>query len=273
MTLLLNSDITNKVNTHIRGKIARIGGRVDQLLEYKNCSVKDINVKDGGYGAILNIIEKKSIVERYKSAKEILFQELRFILRGSSYPRDRKTELLDMHFAFNNKKIKHYFDACISSNVIEHSPNPIFLLLNFYYITKRGGYQYHAIPNYEYTWDSTRKPTSIEHLISDFENGMWVEDKSHNDDYIQAAITISGWQKKLHEKYPISYPFIHFHVFNIQNTRELFEFIFEDVTVDVIRNEKFGDNLVIFKNEFNAKFRANYLPLVDKYLNGKIIQP
>jgi hypothetical protein len=266
MSLLLQSGIEKKVEQYIKGSVARVGGRVDQLVNYRKCKITDINVKDGGFGEVRNGGDVQSIISFYKTFKQQLRQEILWILIGNRIRRDRKTELLDMHFAFRNKKYQHCFDASISSNVIEHSPNPIFLLLNFYFITRENGYQFHAIPNYRYTYDSYRKPTKIEHLMNDFENMTWFEDTSHNSDYINSAIVKSGWQKAFHEKYPVSYPFMHFHVFDEKNVREMAEFMFEEVTVDIIRNDKFGDNLLIFRNKLNANFQLKYASKLDEYL-------
>ena len=54
MSLLLNSNIEEKIKRHIVGKIARVGGSVNQLLTYQNCVVEDINLVDGGYGIVRN---------------------------------------------------------------------------------------------------------------------------------------------------------------------------------------------------------------------------
>jgi hypothetical protein len=170
-----------------------------------------------------------------------------------------------MHDAVKFKELEGRFDAVISSNVIEHSPNPIFLLLNFYFITRKNGYQFHAIPHYKYTYDIYRLTTTLEHMIHDFENETWIEDTSHNEDYIQSAIIKHGWQKKFHEKYPITYPFIHYHVFDENITREIAEFLFEDVTVDIYKSETHSDNVIIFRNSLNKRFMEKYARFIDKY--------
>jgi len=262
MSLLLHSDIETKVNTLLKGNIARVGGRMGQLFQYKNCKVTDINVIDGGYGKVHRGLNLKSF---YKSTKQQIRQELLWMYKGESEPRDRKTILLDMHFAMQNNNLHHKFAATISSNVLEHSPNPIYLLLNFHFITKENGWQFHAIPNYRYTFDCHRKPTPIEHLIEDFEKKIWFDDTSHNSDYIQSAIEKHGWQKSFHEKYPVSYPFMHFHVFDENNVRKLAEFMFEDVTVDILKNEKFGDNMLLVRNKLKPKFIEKYKSLLNDY--------
>lgn len=55
-------------------------------------------------------------------------------------------------------RVHFRYDAAILSNLTGHSPNPIWLLLNFYCITRKTGHQFHAIPHYAYTCDRFRKP-------------------------------------------------------------------------------------------------------------------
>lgn len=265
MALLHNTEIQSIVNSKIHGKIARVGGRMNQLLEYKNCRVTDINIVDGGYGMVRNKFSMQNLKSFYKAKRRQLRQEIWWMMYGEREMRDRKTIILDMHFAMLNRSLATKFDCSISSNVIEHSPNPIWFLLNFHYITSENGYQYHAIPNYRYTFDQYRKPTKLQHLIDDFEQMLWFDDTTHNQDYVMSAVEKHGHQKPFHEKYPVSYPFIHFHVFDEYNTAELMRFMFSDVTVDVIKSEKFNDNIVIFRNKLNDDFVNKYAVHIEKF--------
>lgn len=258
MSLLLNTDIESKVNSLLYGKIARIGGRMNQLFKYKNCSITDINVIDGGYGKVRSGFD-------FKASKRKIRQEISWMMHGEREQRDRKTILLDMHYAMREEKLHQKFDAAISSNVIEHSPNPIFLLLNIFFITKENGWQFHAIPNYRYTFDEFRKPTPVDHMIEDFEKKIWFSDTTHNADYTQSAIEKNGWQKAFHEKYPVAYPYMHFHVFDENNVRELAEFMFEEVIVDLLKDEKHADNLLLVKNKLRPEFAEKYLPRMSDY--------
>lgn len=245
--------------------MARVGGAVNQLVHYDNCVVEDINVSDGGYGsvgkigAILDVRKNARILKRYIS------QEIDFFKEGYRVSRDRKTIILDLHEAFSKPYLKSKYDCSISSNMIEHSPNPIFLLLNFYYITKADGFQFHAIPNYKYTYDCYRKPTTLNHMIRDFKQKMNEDDVSHTIDYYRSAVVKHGWQKKYHQTYPLSYPYIHFHVFDEHNTRDLIEFMFEDVVIDVIKTDQFSDNVIVFKNRLNSGFISKFGKIAGLY--------
>jgi hypothetical protein len=266
MSLELKTDIEKQIHDKIRGKVARIGAAVDELIDYRDCRVTDINMIDGGFGQVRKLDGIRSIRHIWKTAKRYAKQEVMHALHGEKICRDRKTVILDMHTASEHPELSHKFDACISSNVLEHSFNPILLLLNFYYVTKKDGYQYHAIPHCRYIYDKLRPPTKIEHLIEDFTNKTDKNDTTHNREYIELAVNKNpGYPKKFHETYPVAYPVMHFHVFDENNTRELFGLMFEEVTNDILLEPKFSDNVVIFKNRLNDDFIDKHGKTIKEY--------
>lgn len=262
MPLLIDTDIDSLVRTNIRGLIARAGGTVDQLIDYKRCVVEDINIPDGGFGKICGAGPSAGVRSVLTAMRKTVKQEVRFCMRGPRVPRDRKTIVMDMHQAHTAGVLQNKYDCSVSSNLIEHSPNSIWLLLNFYFITRKNGYQFHAIPNYRYTYDRFRTPTTLEHMIEDFENHADASDMSHVEDYRQSAIEKDGWQRRFHEEYPMEYPFIHFHVFDEHNTKALLEYVFEDVVVDVYKTDRFSDNVVFFRNSLNPRFSERHKGLL-----------
>lgn len=269
MSLLYKSNIPALLNKNIKGHIARVGGSVNQILIYSDeMLVQDINILDGGFGSIKGVSQGATILEFLKILARKLKQEVRRLVHGNKIPLDRSTIELDLHYASQRSDLFDKYDSIISSNVLEHSPNVIFFLINFHLLTKKNGWQYHAIPNYRYTYDKHRVPTKLSHFIADFESRASFSDAAHNLDYVQSAIEKDGWQREFHQRYPIKYPFIHFHVFDEKNTNELFSYIFEDVSVDVISNEDFGDNLVFCRNRLKNSFYEKYRTLIDEIKDG-----
>ena len=265
MALLLNTDIQSKIKKDIRGKVARIGGSVNQLMDYTDIKVTDINVIDGGFGYVKRLRDIKSLRNLAGTVIRYAKQEYKRIVYGKKFPLDRKTIILDLHEAYNRLDIKHKYDACMTSNVVEHAPNPIFFLLNCYFITKIGGYQYHAIPHYKYTYDMYRKPTPFEHFIEDFEKKTDLNDTTHVEDYTMSAIIKHGWQRKFHSAYPVAYPFMHHHVYDENVVKKLAEYMFEEVTNDVLKTNEYSDNIVIFKNTLNSNFLNKHKDLINEY--------
>ncbi|MBU0620425.1 MAG: class I SAM-dependent methyltransferase [Gammaproteobacteria bacterium] len=262
MSLLLGTDIDKQVEANIRGFVARAGGTVDQLVDYKHCRIEDINIPDGGFGKVLQSTDGRTIGKLLSVLKRYIKQEFKYRVHGARIPRDRKTVVLDMHDAHAKPELHNRYDVSISSNLLEHSPNPIWLLLNFYFITRKGGYQFHALPHYAYTYDRFREPTPLEHLIEDFEKQTGYGDTTHTEDYRQSAVVKDGWQRKFHENYPLEYPFIHFHVFDEHNTKALLSYVFQEVTSDICKTERFSDNVVIFRNTLNPVFADKYRDLL-----------
>lgn len=262
MPLLLGTDIDNLVERNIHGFVARAGGTVDQLVKYEKCRVEDINIPDGGFGKVLQSGSNATSGKILSVVKRYLKQEFKFLAHGPRIPRDRKTIVVDMHDAHTKPELHHRYDAAISSNLLEHSPNPIWLLLNFYFITRKTGFQFHAIPHYKYTYDRFREPTPLEHLIEDFENRTGYGDTTHVEDYRQSAVEKDGWQRQFHEKYPLTYPYIHFHVFDEHNSKALLAYIFQDVTADIYKTDRFSDNVVLCSNTLNPDFAVKYKDLL-----------
>ncbi len=265
MALLLNTDIEARIHKHIRGKVARIGGSVNQMMDYEGIDVIDINVLDGGFGYVKKIRDIRSFRNLLGTIQRFVKQEYKRFRYGKKFGLDRKTIILDMHDAHTRLDLKHTFDASITSNVVEHAPNPLLFLLNCYFITKKGGYQYHAIPHYKYTYDMYRKPTPFQEFIDDFEKKTGLDDTTHVDDYIQSAIIKHGWQRKFHSEYPVAYPFMHHHVYDEDIVRQLGNYIFEEVTNDIYKTDFHSDNVIIFKNTLNKEFLKKHMNLINEY--------
>jgi hypothetical protein len=269
MGLILNSGLDKLVRAHIRGSLLRIGGNVNQLIDYRSCRVTDMNVLDGGYGAVASL-SIRSVKRSLRNIIKLGVQELRFLRQGPRVVRDRNVILCDAHWAYRRTSLHRRFDSVISSNMIEHSPNPIWLLYNLHLLAKESGYQFHAIPHCKFTFDMFREPTSIDHLINDFVNKTGMADLTHNHDYYESAVVKHGWQRNFHERYPVTYPYIHFHVFDEQTVQDLCGLMFVDVCNDIIRTEEFGDNVVLYRNNLNPEFVAKFGGLLHDYPSGTI---
>lgn len=267
MALLCGTDIDKKVNNLITGSTARIGGTVNQLLEYKNCTVVDINIK-----CDKKIKYGESIIGKLRYLYSLLKQERLFKRNGWAQVRDSQTIYFDIHNAAKVSEYHKSFDSMISSNVAEHSFNAIYFFLNTWLITKESGWQFHAIPCNRFTFDRFRSTTTLEHFIEDFEKGRIEEDPTDADlhfaDFQQSAIK-ADWPVHEYEK---RLPFLHYHVFDEINTHELLSLMFEDVTTDVIKVPgKFSDVVVLFRNKLRSEFVEKYRNLI-KNLYGISIE-
>jgi len=78
------------------------------------------------------------------------------------------------------KNIKDKYDFVVTSHVIEHIANPIKAIKSWSdNILVSGGYILSVIPDYRYCFDRKRPITSIEHIVSDYNNNVNEDDKTH----------------------------------------------------------------------------------------------
>jgi hypothetical protein len=226
--------------------------------------VDDFNILEDQWGAVkwgrfMTLAHKFRMIRRY------LRQEISYALKGPAVPRDRKTRILDIHTAHRYDDLRGRYDALLSSNLLEHSPNPIFMLLNFHFMTNDDGWQFHAIPHYRYTYDVYREPTSLDHMIQDFVGHADASDASHVADYLQSAVERHGYMREFYRHHPVAFPYIHFHVFDEANTRALMEFMFEEVVNDLLTTPRFSDNVVLFRNRLKSSFARDYSQVIVGY--------
>lgn len=78
-------------------------------------------------------------------------------------------------------------DYVASSHVLEHVANPIAALAEWYRVLRPGGIIYLVVPDRRYTFDHRRPPTTIAHLIEDFEKGTTPVDPTHIDDFVDGV--------------------------------------------------------------------------------------
>jgi hypothetical protein len=88
------------------------------------------------------------------------------------------------------KAINTKYDFVVTSHVIEHLANPIKAIKSWSdNIIKTNGYILSIIPDYRFCFDRNRPLTSIEHLLSDFNNDTSEDDTTH----IEEQKTLHDW--------------------------------------------------------------------------------
>jgi SAM-dependent methyltransferase len=71
------------------------------------------------------------------------------------------------------------YDFILSSHVLEHVANPIRALAEWIRVLKVGGVMILVVPHKQGTFDHRRPITTLEHLVSDFEQGTLENDMTH----------------------------------------------------------------------------------------------
>lgn len=117
-------------------------------------------------------------------------------------------------------------DFVMSSHTIEHLTNPIKAISEWRRILKKGGVFYASIPYYEKTFDRNRKPTVMEHFLSDYEKGVGLDDDTHTEEFLRDFdVSMDGsfsnrddWYETYRTNPKI---YTHYHVFDKDNVEML----------------------------------------------------
>jgi SAM-dependent methyltransferase len=144
----------------------------------------------------------------------------------------------------------YYGDACelpyldsslryvATSHVLEHVANPLAAIAEWYRVLRHNGIIYAVIPDWRRTFDHTRHPTSLQHLLDDYRKGVTQSDGTHIDDFAlgvdwgmfspgtkedavesERAALASVYHRSVDAGLEIN---IHFHVFNSEVARGMF---------------------------------------------------
>lgn len=136
--------------------------------------------------------------------------------------------------------LRKKFDFVYSSHSLEHSPNPIFTLSEYFRVVQNGGYIYTIIPNKDFTYDSKRMTTPFEFLRSKFEDGIFQFTPDEARDVVFNTIGHPLYAGK-GEDFAMSIlannsGIHHFYTFDVLNTSQIIDYC----------NLKFGCQLVYY---------------------------
>ncbi len=113
-------------------------------------------------------------------------------------------------------------DFCVSSNVVEHHPNPLYFLLEQLRVIKQNGILYVAIPNKEKTYDRGRVTTPVDLLEKRFLNFDFSLDFNLALDIVKNSIGHADYlnQGESMAKKIIEHPdgHHHFYTFDVNST-------------------------------------------------------
>ena len=168
-------------------------------------------------------------------------------------------------------------DFVIANQILEHLPNPIKALTEFYRVLKTGGILYLSIPDKKYTFDEERPITPLSHITDDYKKNASIESNpSHYEE----------WTKLVEEKRPIDSPLrwkledilnvgcaIHFHVWTPESIVEIFNYLKNDIKIPFFLKDyyyKNGESPFIFVLEKVPFCEDIDMPLKEKYSIFKI---
>jgi SAM-dependent methyltransferase len=119
------------------------------------------------------------------------------------------------------------YDFVLSSHNLEHFANPVKALREWRRVTRPGGGLILVLPNYAKTFDHRRVPTTVEHMLQDYERNTQEDDLSHLSEILEAhdlSMDPGGGSAEDFRTRSLSNltnRCLHHHVFNESNSREL----------------------------------------------------
>lgn len=170
-------------------------------------------------------------------------------------------------------------DFLIANHLLEHLPNPIKAMENFYRILKTDGILYLTIPDKRYTFDCERPTTTLSHLIDDFKKGTKEEDDiKHYEEWFALVEMKRPAQSRWNlEDLVANRCTIHFHAWLPESILELLNYMKNNLGVyfqlqDYYYQKGNADIVFILKRVNNyAPFPDFPAQLKEKYSLARII--
>lgn len=116
-------------------------------------------------------------------------------------------------------------DFVIASHVLEHMPQPLSTLVNWYQSLAPGGVLILKVPDKRYTFDSRRPRTPLSHLIDDEAPGGF-DKRAHFAEWVEYVEGkergTTPWEHETNRLLELDYS-IHYHAWIDEDVRELLE--------------------------------------------------
>lgn len=119
------------------------------------------------------------------------------------------------------------YDFILSSHNLEHIANPVKALREWQRIARPGGGLILVLPNYAKTFDHRREPTTVSHMLDDFNRETREDDLTHLPEILQlhdlSMDPPAGTAKEFRQRSLDNFTnrCLHHHVFNENNSKEL----------------------------------------------------
>jgi SAM-dependent methyltransferase len=88
-------------------------------------------------------------------------------------------------------------DFVIASHVLEHLAEPLGMLVDIHRVLRPGGLLLLLLPDRTRTFDSTRQPTPLSHLVTEHERGVVEVDDAHIGEFLERTIPNEEWHALL----------------------------------------------------------------------------
>lgn len=119
------------------------------------------------------------------------------------------------------------YEFILSCHNLEHFANPVKALKEWQRVMVKKGVLVLVLPYYRYTFDHRRKPTTVSHMMADFENDTPETDLSHLPEILErhdlSMDVAAGSPEEFQQRSLANYEnrCLHHHVFDTRNVRDL----------------------------------------------------
>lgn len=121
------------------------------------------------------------------------------------------------------------YDFVLSSHNLEHFANPVKALKEWQRVIRPLGALILVLPNYRRTFDHRREPTSVDHMLEDFERNIGEDDLTHLPEILEkhdlsmdpGGCSLEQFRQRSLDNF--SNRCLHHHVFDEKNSRELLQ--------------------------------------------------
>lgn len=120
------------------------------------------------------------------------------------------------------------FSFLLSEHVLEHVANTIKMLKEWVRVLKKNGHLFVFLPHKERTFDKFRNITTLEHLISDYENNIPSDDEGHLEEWWQNVVEkglMPDQYKHIRKQDLIKTGSFHHHVWTEKQIVELLKYL------------------------------------------------
>ena len=120
-------------------------------------------------------------------------------------------------------------DFVIASHVIEHLANPLAMLVDIHRVVRPDGLLILLVPERHRTFDRGRPPTSLAHLVDEYERDVRAVDDAHVIDFVLATRPVGEGESALREVTTEEIEVnrrrsVHVHVWNFSEFTEVLEY-------------------------------------------------
>jgi len=149
-------------------------------------------------------------------------------LHQTLYPGQSGANLVHSAFDMAIEKLQDWpensLDFVVACHVIEHTYNPLGVLLGAYKALRRGGRLVLTVPDKERTFDRERQITSFEHVTADFRRRSKSRDLEHYYDYGKNVLALDHAASVQYAKEGCaSGADIHYHVWDFVSFGEMID--------------------------------------------------